>query len=124
MKAASLGELEKQIMDIVWENRFCSVRDVNEKLGKKLAYTTIATILNRLYEKGLVTRHEGKNGYIYSPKISKEKYSQNIAKSFIKTFINSFGDAAIASFAEGIDKLPQEKRKYFLKLLRGYGNNK
>lgn len=115
----SLGALEQRIMDIVWERRSCSVRDILIKLSnnKKLAYTTVATILNRLYEKGLVTRREGKNGYTYSPKISKEKYSQNIAKSFIKTFMNSFGDAAIASFAQGIDKLPEAKRKYFLKLL-------
>lgn len=119
MKAVSLGELEQGIMDIVWKQKKSSARDILIKLSnnKKLAYTTVATILNRLYEKGLVTRREGKNGYTYSPKISKEKYSQNIAKSFIKNFMNSFGDAAIASFAQGIDKLPQEKRKYFLKLL-------
>jgi len=125
MKAISLGELEKQIMDIVWEGGFCSVRDVIEKLGrKKLAYTTVATVLQRLYEKGLVNRKEERIGHMYSPKVSKEKYSQNVASSFIKNFINSFGDAAIASFADGIDKLPEAKRKYFLKLLRDYDNNK
>lgn len=117
MRTASLGELEHRIMDIVWKQKKSSARDIQAKLDRRLAYTTVATILNRLYEKGLVTRSEGKNGYTYSPKISKEKYSQNIAKSFIKNFMNSFGDTAIASFAQGIDKLPQEKRKYFLKLL-------
>ena len=126
MKTANLGELEKRIMDIVWERKSCSARDILIKLSnnKKLAYTTIATVLQRLYEKGLVNRKEERSGYMYSPKVSKEKYSKTIARSFIKNFINSFGDSAIASFAEGIDKLPQEKRKYFLKLLRDYGNNK
>ncbi len=126
MNTTSLGELEKQIMDIVWERKSCSARDILIKLSnnKKLAYTTIATVLQRLYEKGLVNRKEERSGYMYSPKLSKEKYSQNIARSFIKNFINSFGDTAIASFADGIDKLPENKRNYFLKLLSNYGNNK
>ncbi len=123
MKPKQLSNLEQEVMDIAWQFKGCSVREVVEKIQptRKLAYTTIATILQRLYEKGMLARKEEKNGYVYSPKISKEKYSQNIARSFIKNFINSFGDVAIASFADGIDKLPEAKRKYFLKLLKNYG---
>jgi len=126
MKTTSLGELEKQIMDIVWECRSCSARDVLIKLEKdrKLAYTTVATILQRLHDKGFLTRKEDKSGYVYSPKLSKESYSRNIAQSFLKRFINSFGDIAIASFAESIDKLPAKKREYFLKLLEEHGKSK
>ncbi|MBI2049440.1 BlaI/MecI/CopY family transcriptional regulator [Candidatus Roizmanbacteria bacterium] len=126
MKTASLGELEKQIMDILWECRQCSARDVLNKLeiDRKLAYTTVATVLQRLYEKGLLTRKEDKLGHIYSSKLSRESYSRNIAQSFLKKFINSFGNTAIASFAESIDKLPSKKREYFLKLLEGYDKSK
>lgn len=126
MKATSLGELEKQIMDIVWECNGGSGRDVLTKLKKnrKLAYTTVATILQRLFEKGLLKRTEDKSGYIYSPKLSKESFSRNIAQSFLKKFINSFGDTAIASFADSIEKLPSKKRQYFLKLLEEHDKNK
>lgn len=126
MKSKNLGELEKQIMDIIWECKSCSARDVLVVLDKdrKLAYTTIATILQRLYDKGLLKRTENKSGYVYSPKLSKESYSRNIAQTFLKKFINSFGDIAIASFAESIDKLPEEKRKYFLKMLEEHDKNK
>lgn len=126
MKSASLGGLEQQIMDIVWEYRSCPARDVLNKLetDKKLAYTTVATILQRLYDKGLLSRKENTAGYIYSPKVSKEKYTKNVAKSFLRNFINSFGDTAIASFADSIEKLPTKKRKYFLKLLEEHDRNK
>lgn len=126
MKAVSLGELEQQVMYIVWEQRKCSARDVLNKLvdEKKLAYTTVATILQRLYDKGLVRRIDDKSGHIYSPKVSKQLYSRNIAQTFLKKFINSFGDIAIASFAESIDKLPEKKRKYFLDILEEHDNNK
>jgi predicted transcriptional regulator len=126
MKEITLGQLEKQIMDIIWENKHCSARDVLTKIEKekKLAYTTVATILQRLYDKGLLNKKEDKSGYIYSPKVSKEKYSKSIARGFLKNFINSFGDTAIASFADSIDNLPQEKRDYFLKLLEQNDKNK
>ncbi len=126
MKSNSLGELEQQVMDIVWDSRQCSARDVLTILekDKRLAYTTVATILQRLYEKGLLTKEENKQGHIYSPKLSRESYSKNIAQSFLKKFIASFGDTAIASFAESVDKLPTKKREYFLKLLDEHDKNK
>lgn len=126
MKSNSLGELEQRIMDIIWNQKHCSARDILTKLEqeKKLAYTTVATILQRLYDKGLLKRTEDKSGYIYSPKVTRESYSKNIAQTFLKKFINSFGDIAIASFAESIDKLPTKKREYFLKLLDEHDKNK
>lgn len=121
-----LGELEKQIMDIIWQREHCCVRDILASLPpeRKLAYTTIATILQRLFDKRLLVRKEAKVGYIYSPKVSKEKYSKNIASVFLKNFINSYGDIAIASFAESIDKLPEKKRNHLLKLLEGHDTSK
>jgi len=126
MKTAALGDLEKQAMDIVWKQKRCSARDVLTKLAKdkKLAYTTVATILQRLFDKGLLSRKENTAGHIYSPKISREKYTKNFSSSFLKRFINSFGDTAIASFADSIEKLPSKKRQYFLKLLEEHDKNK
>lgn len=126
MKTASLGELEKQVMDILWDKQSSSTRDILSRLEKqkKLAYTTVATILQRLYDKGFVVRKENKSGYLYSPKLTKEKYSNNIAQSFLKNFINSFGDTAIASFADSIENLPQDKKDQLLKLIDENDRNK
>ncbi len=126
MRSTYLGELEQQIMDIIWEQKHCTTRDILTKINleKKLAYTTVATVLQRLYDKGLLKRKEDKSGYVYSPKISKESYSKNIARSFLNKFMDSFGDTAIASFADSIDKLPTKKRDYFLKLLDEHEKNK
>lgn len=125
MKPKQISELEQKVMNIIWELNNCSVKDVLIQIQneKKIAYTTVATILQRLSEKGMVNRKEGKSGFVYSPKVSKENYSKNIARSFLKKFISSFGDAAIASFAESIDDLPQNKRKYLLELLEKYDKN-
>lgn len=125
MKVNSLGELEQQVMDILWDKGHCSVRDVVNFLGnRKLAYTTVATILQRLHNKGLVKRSQNSSGYTYSAKITKKSYSKNLAQAFLGRFINSFGDTAIASFAESVEKLPDNKREYFLEVLKRYDNKK
>jgi predicted transcriptional regulator len=121
-----LSPLEQEVMNIVWELKDCSVRDVVDKLnqGKKLAYTTVATLLQRLFEKGLVNRNNQSSVLSYRPKVSKEMYGKKMAKSFIQTFMSSFGEAAIVSFAESIDKLPKDKKDYLLQLLEKQNEGK
>lgn len=122
MKARALGKLEQQIMDIVWKNKNCSIREIVQTLQKKrfIAYTTVATVLQRLFIKGLVGRKTEKKGYWYYPKVSKDSYVKSLSKNFIKTLVNSFGDIAVSSFAESIENLPKGKKQYLLKILGRY----
>ena len=126
MLQKTLSPLEQEAMNIVWELKECSIRDVVEKFNqeKKLAYTTVATLLQRLFEKGLDNRNNHNTILSYTPKISKDIYGNKMAKSFIQTFMSSFGEAAIVSFAESIDKLPKDKKDYLLKLLEKQNENK
>lgn len=122
MKAKTLGELEQVVMEIVWKSKNFTVRKVLQEIRKKrpIAYTTVATILQRLFEKGLVARVAVKNNYMYSPKISKGSYAKSLAMSFVRKLEKTFGDVAISSFAESIESLPRDKKKYLLKILSKY----
>lgn len=114
-----MSKLEQEVMAIVWKCESCSVRDVMTKLtNTKLAYTTVATILQRLYKKGIAVRKSQENCLVYSPKIAKELYTKRFAQTFINKFFSSFADTAIVSFAESIDSLPRDKKSYLLKLLQ------
>ena len=126
MKLKTISTLEQEVMDIIWELKECSVRDVLNKLNqnKSIAYTTVATLFNRLEAKGMIKKQEQGKAYVYKPVLSKKTYSKNIATSFLHNFVSSFGDAAIASFAESIEELPKEKREYFLKLLEHEADTK
>lgn len=122
MKTKPISELERQVMEVLWTCRRCSVRDVQLKLHSNhpLAYTTVATLLTRLTTKGLVKREVAGIVHVYTPRISPTSYTREVANSFLKKFVGSFGDVAIASFADSIEKLPKEKKAYFLKLLKEY----
>ncbi len=121
-----LGELEKEVMDVVWKSS-SSVR-VREVLGKiskrrKVAYTTIMTIMTRLTNKGLLIRKfDSSRAYTYQAVYSKEKFLTNVSKQIIKNFISIFGQAAVAHLAEEIEKIPADKRRKLLKMLKS--NNK
>ena len=126
MKQKELSNLEQEIMDIVWELKAASIRDVLNKISKRkqLAYNTVGTILTRLENKGLVVKQESDTSHIYKPKISKEKYGKAIINSFMQRVIQSFGKVAIASFADSIEKLPSEERKDLLRMLEKHDKNK
>ena len=119
MAQQSMSKLEQEAMSIIWKCKSCSVRDVMLKLTnkKKLAYTTVATILQRLSEKGIVSRKSIGISFVYSPKVTKEAYTKKFAQAFVKIFFSSFSDTAVVSFAQSIDKLPKAKKTYLLKLL-------
>lgn len=126
MKYKILSPLEQEVMNIVWELKSCHIRNVLEKIGKTkpLAYTTVATLLQRLYEKGMVNRKSEGLAFAYSPRFTRKEYCKNIAKSFLHNFFKSFGESAIVSFAESVENLPKKKRKDFLKLLGTHYENK
>ena len=114
------GKLETEVMKILWEKRDCSPKDVLVALNSKLALTTVSTILERLYVKGLLNKNKVRSRVRYIPKVSQEAYSQKLVKQFMGSMISSFGDLAVTYFAKGVDHLPKEKKEELTKLLKEY----
>jgi predicted transcriptional regulator len=62
------GELEAVVLAALWAaNRPLTASEVNAELPGELAYTTVLTILSRLYGKGMLTRRRAGRGYAYAP---------------------------------------------------------
>ena len=103
----SLSNLEQETMEIVWRLGECTVNDVlHARTTKKtLAYTTIATIIDRLYTKKFLSREQRGKQYVYVPQVSKEEFGTFVARKFMQHFMKNFGDIPIASFAESIEKI-------------------
>ncbi len=73
MSTQNLGPLEQEVMGCLWNEKNVSVTEVHECIQKrrKIAYTTIMTIMTRLTEKDFLTRKMEGKAYLYSPKKSK-----------------------------------------------------
>ncbi|GHJ36696.1 BlaI/MecI/CopY family transcriptional regulator [Streptomyces sp. TS71-3] len=62
------GELEAGVLAALWEaGEPLSAGQVRSRLPGDLAYTTVLTILARLYAKGMVVRNRAGRGYAYAP---------------------------------------------------------
>lgn len=116
-----LGELESDVMEIIWRYKEpVFVRTVTQSLQKKrrIAYTTVMTIMGRLVDKNLLKCEKTGRAYTYKSIYSKDKFLTRVSRQIIKNFITSFGDAAIAHFAEEVDKLTPEKRNELKEILK------
>jgi predicted transcriptional regulator len=102
----SLGELEAEIMEIVWKLKEATVRQVFSRLKKKrkVAYTTIMTIMARLTAKGVLKRKLDQAGaYIYTPTQDKQTFFAVASKQAISSLIKEFGEVAVAQFMDVIE---------------------
>jgi predicted transcriptional regulator len=84
----SLGPLEIAVMEILWEHGESNVHDVVEKLGRPLAYTTVMTTLDRLYKKGLLSRHKSERAFLYSTRQTRLEFEHKRAGEFVAGFLN------------------------------------
>ena len=62
---ARAPKLERRVLDLLWSGGDWSVREVLEQIDRDLAYTTIATVLGRLHDKGRVVRHKDGGSWRY-----------------------------------------------------------
>lgn len=107
-----LSDSESEIMEIIWCNGQTCVRDVLKELKKrkKVAYTTVMTVMSRLHEKGVLTRKMNKSGaFVYEPISDKKTFVEKKAGKMIKGLLSEYGDVAVAQFLDVINssKTPQ-----------------
>ena len=97
------GELETAIMDVVWSTNPISVRDVLEKLDRGCAYTTVMTVMQRLFDKGMLKRKLVENAYQYGPAMPKAQFVEQTVQKTVDQLCDGFGDVALAHFVDALD---------------------
>jgi len=71
-----LTEVELEVMKAIWNLDECKVRDVHDILHteRALAYTSVATMMKILEEKGFLTSQKSEKTHIYKSLVSKTEY--------------------------------------------------
>lgn len=67
-------ESELEILQILWDRKQATVRQVHEALSawKNCGYTTTLKLMQIMFEKGLVTRDDSRRVHIYQPNLNKD----------------------------------------------------
>lgn len=62
---ADLGDLQRQIVQVVWDNAPVTAETVREKLSRPLKESTVRTVLRRLEDKGYIAHTVDGRTYVY-----------------------------------------------------------
>lgn len=96
-------------MSAMWRLGAGTVEQVRSELPPRYqgAYTTVQTVLNRLAERGLLSRHKRGNAFEYRPRISEADY---LSRSIARTFAGASISARQAVLARLIAELDEGER--------------
>jgi BlaI family transcriptional regulator, penicillinase repressor len=114
---------ELTILKIIWQRGQATVREVYEDLLKqrKIAYTTVLTMMGILERKGHLKKKAGDRAYVYTPAQPQSQVVEGMIKEFVKRVFNGspkpllvhlVGDRELSpSELDEIENLVRNRRK-------------
>ena len=106
-------DLETAVMEVLWGHEgHLAPAEVRARLDVDLAYTTVMTVLVRLWQKGLLEREKHGKAYCYKPTSDRAA----VLAANMMDFVARAGEAGpvLARFA---NDLPEDERAHLIRLL-------
>src|SRR5215475_3875233 len=112
-------DLELELLKIIWERKEATVREVFQELSKhrKIAYTTVLTMMGVLENKGHLRKFPGDRAYVYRPVEAKDKVVERMVDEFVKRVFNGSFKPLLVHLVED-PKMPEEDLREIEKLVR------
>lgn len=101
-KSPTLTEQELEIMKIVWARDSATVRDVYEALleRRKIAYTTVMTMMKILEQKKYLLKTQEDRAYIYRPAKPKNQVIKGMVREFVNRVFNGSAEPLLVHLIE------------------------
>ncbi len=101
---------ELEIMKIVWQVGAATVRDVYEELlkSRKVAYTTVMTMMGILEQKGRLTKTLRDRAYVYSPTEPQAEVVGSMVHDFVKRVFDGSAKPLLVHLIENKEISAQE----------------
>ena len=117
----NIGPLERKILDILWDKREATAREISgelEKNGNRKAYSTVRTIIRRLVNKKIIVERMDKKEKIYKyiPIITKDQLEKSIVHSVIGELLKRFEESTISYLSEELSENDEDIEKIKTKL--------
>ena len=115
-KKVALTKGEEEVMQLLWKLGKGTVNDILERYGEeKPKYTTVATFLKLLEDKGYVGHLQQGKSNMYFPLVEKTEYAGSVANSVLDNF---FGGSLMqmVSYFNKEKQLSKEEKQELLRL--------
>lgn len=103
----AFGPLEIQVLEALWERSAASsVHDIQPYIPG-CAYTTVMTTMDRLFQKGVLSREKRGRCFVYSPLQTRDAQITSIAEAWTKSMLPSDAKKAgpvLSRFLEAVVK--------------------
>src|SRR5207302_6275259 len=101
-RSPTLTEQELEIMKIVWERENTTVRDVYETLleRRKVAYTTVMTMMKILEQKKYLKKTQAERAYVYRPTQPKGQVIGDMVRDFVNRVFNGAAEPLLVHLVE------------------------
>lgn len=98
----TLTEFELEIMHVIWELGSCTVRQVYEVLleRKKIAYTTVMTMMNILESKGHLSKRKDGRAFVYQPVETKSAVISGLVEDFVSRVFQGSAQPLVLSLVK------------------------
>jgi BlaI family transcriptional regulator, penicillinase repressor len=83
-----LGDLEREVMQLVWAHAPVTAEAVRERLERPLKESTVRTVLRRLEDKGYVTHTVEGRTYVYQAVAPRGRVAANAVQRIVDWFCN------------------------------------
>jgi predicted transcriptional regulator len=97
---AELGELERNVLLIVWRVGEVTAERVREELGRPLKDSTIRTVLRRLEEKGYLAHSVENRTFVYRPAESRQRVTGRAVKRIVDWFCEGSVEALLVGMVD------------------------
>jgi BlaI family transcriptional regulator, penicillinase repressor len=97
---AELGELERDILSIVWRLGTVTADKAREELDRPLKDSTVRTVLRRLEEKGYLAHTVEDRTFIYRPAESRQRVAGRAAKRIVDWFCEGSVEALLVGMVD------------------------
>jgi predicted transcriptional regulator len=101
-RKATLTDQELEIMKVVWDLEKATVRDVYEKLleRRRIAYTTVMTMMKILETKGHLKKTQEDRAYVYRPSKPKNQVIRGMVREFVGRVFNGSSEPLLVHLVE------------------------
>lgn len=104
------GPLEARIMTALWDAEGeLTIKEVQQALNKdkdkEMSFNTVMTVMNRLVDKGILSKKTNAKSHRYRPVLTRDEFLEAQSKELAFELVHEFGSRAVAHMVDALEQV-------------------
>ncbi len=118
MAATQLGRVQLLIMQVLWEKRRATAREITDSINasEPIAHSTVQTLLRGLEEKGSVAHEPDGRTFVFFPRVAEDKFKRSATRDLVERVFGGKASSLVAHLLKN-EEVTQEEVDEIRKLI-------